>query len=283
MLLITLLACGQDVALLPAQQHTYVTVDSFIQPVLNPKLDILVVLDGSCSMEDNELQVGQGMVSIDNEANTIAQSYNFIFTTATEGATGFLGPYTSSQTNDILAAPSHLPSIEYGEAGFGALYYHLQDPNFPIRLDADTLVFFISDEDDQSSPVFTVDHIAQYLATYKPNQAMDVISIVATDSTHCGEIGTRYIQLAGQFGNSPIDICSHNWSRGLGHSSYLTNQQGFIVLTRIPIVDSIVVYINHEVNTDWTYRPDNYTVYFTDPPPQGSLVEVGYEVLVQGP
>ena len=96
------------------------------------------------------------------------------------------------------------------------------------------------------------------------------------------DIGYKYEELANLYNKDPIDICEEDWSVWLSESSYLVRLQDYIVLSEPePILESIVVYVNHEAIYDWTYIEATNIVQLGFVPDYGTIIEVGYKVLAE--
>ena len=275
--------CGQDIYMEDLRE-THVVVDSFVQADRIDDLDVLVVLDTSCSMNDNFEAVGEGLSTLAADIGAVAVDFEIMFITNDVKNPDYLGPYDSnSSAIDIQLAPGLL-GYTGTEGGFAAHYFFVTDPNeiYPsfTRDSADLLVFHISDEEEQSS--ITSKLYADWLYDLKADRLVDVVSIVATDAS-CGEIGTKYIDLVkSHFGKDPLDLCEDSWSEWLAESSFLTAKVDFFQLTQTPIISTLVVYVDFEViayGVDWDYDEETNTIHFTDAPDYGQVVAVGYDVL----
>ena len=79
------------------------------------------------------------------------------------------------------------------------------------------------------------------------------------------------------FSGNVIDICSEDWSAGVGQASTQITPHEYIDLTHVPMDPAwIYVYIDSVQNSDWYYEPAENRIYFTVIPPANSLVEVAY-------
>ena len=78
--LVGVLSCGPDYGMqyeiIEEIQPTEVAIDSLIQPSPPEKLDVLVVLDTSCSMNDNYQQVSTGVELLRQDIEAITTDYN---------------------------------------------------------------------------------------------------------------------------------------------------------------------------------------------------------------
>jgi len=275
--------CQSDIMLADSKE-TRVIVDSFVQTEQIEELDVLISLDTSGSMRDNYEDVANGMDLLRADIETLTLDYQFGYITMDPTNFSYLGPYTSSTSAiDMLLAPSLLPGTMY-EEGFAATYSFLNSEEGIgfRRPEADFLLFLISDENEQSS--ITTDLFYDWLQEEFEDVSHDVVTITQLEDSDCGytyDIGYKYEELATLYGKTPIDICEEDWSIWLSSSSYLTELKDYIVLSEsVPIVKSIVVYVEGVEISSWEYISETNTVQLHFTPNYGELVEVGYEVEV---
>jgi hypothetical protein len=282
-LLLTTGCQGSDVSIV-SQRETRVVVDSFIQPEPIDELDVLISLDTSGSMHDNFADVANGMELLRLDIERLTLNYKFGYITMDPTNVGYVGPYDSSSSSiDMLMAPSLLPSAGY-EEGFAATYYFLTSEeglDF-TRMEADFLLFLISDEDEQSS--ISPKIFQEWLQEQFSEVRHDVVSITQLEGSTCGytyDIGYKYEELAVLYNKSAIDICEKDWSVWLSESSYLTELKDYVNLSEDdPILDSIIVYLDNESIYGWEYVEDSNSVKLDFVPDNGALVEVGYQIYI---
>jgi hypothetical protein len=261
--------------------------DSFVQANKMGALDILVVLDTSGSMSDNFDTVGEGMQSLKTDIELLTDDYRFGFITADPDRLGLQGPYDRHSTDiDLLMAPSLLPPVGR-EEGFAAAYMFSQqeiDNDF-FRDDADLLLFFISDEEEQSS--ISAQMFYDWLHQFKKDARVDAVSIVTLEDSECNvgwgdSIGFKYIELSNLFHKNALDICDKEWSIWVSESSFLTMLKDHVVLTNHPQEGSIKVYVDgKELTSGWSYSKNYNTVYLDEMPDYGSYVVATYLVREQ--
>ena len=283
--LLTLISCQSDFSVTD-KKETRVVIDSFIQSNKVEELDVLVVLDTSCSMGDNFANVSSGMELLRIDIESLTLDYKFGYITADSSNLGFVGPYDSSSTPiDMMMAPGLLPQT-INEEGFAATYAFLSSEaglEFS-RQDSDFLLFLISDEDEQSS--ITAQMFQDWLHTLFVDVNHDIVSITTLygSESDCGfvwDYGWKYEELAVLYNKSALDICDEDWSLWLSESSFITKRQDSIELTEVePIVKSIVVYVDGSTTWDWEYVEEINTIQLDFIPDYGSLIEVGYKVFI---
>ena len=281
------LGCQSDITV-TSQQETAVIVDSAFQSDQIGELDVLVALDTSGSMRDNDETVGTGIELFRTDVESLTNQYQFGFITMDSNYLNYVGPYDhSSSSIDLMLAPSLLPSTS-GEAGFEASYIFLmsEDGIDFRRPDADFLLFLISDEEEQSS--ISAQIFYEWLQEFFADIRHDVTVITTTPEGDCSNdwdqgtgIGYKYIELSDLYTKDTIDICDEDWEVWLADSSFLTQMISSVHLSQTPIQESIIVYVDSEPIYGWSYDEESNTVHLDDTPDYGSLIEVGYKVLLE--
>ena len=287
--LLLLLSCSTDYTVTTKTTETVivdpppteVVVDSLIQPSLPESIDVLMVLDTSCSMNDNYEQVSRGVEILRGDIEDITYDYKMGFINTSLEDPYFAGPYDLWSTSiDFLLAPYALGQDSI-EAGFSAMYNFVTGTDEGIeffREDTDKLIIFISDENEQSAITAEVFH--QWLDETFSGVQHDTVAIVTVVDGECGSsysVGEKYIDLAAYYGKVGIDICS-DWEEWLAESTYLVGPIDYINLSETPIEESIIVYIDSVVTEEWYYLVETNTVYLDFEPSEGALIEVGYVI-----
>jgi hypothetical protein len=281
----TFLICGCQADYSVVERNILEAVsDSFVQANKMGALDILVVLDTSGSMSDNFETVGEGMQSLKSDIELLTDDYRFGFITADPDRLGLQGPYDRHSTDiDLLMAPSLLPPVGR-EEGFASAYMLAQqesDHDF-FRDDADLLLFFISDEEEQSA--ISAQMFYEWLHQFKKDTRVDAVSIVTLEDSVCNTgwgdtVGYKYIELSRLFHKSALDICDKEWSVWVSESSFLTMLKDYVALTRQPEDGSIKVYVDgNELRSGWVYNANDNIVYLDEMPDYGSYVVATYMV-----
>ena len=157
-----------------------------------------------------------------------------------------------------------------------------------MRPDAALLVVFVSDEEEQSYT--TMPAVADFTSWYGGLRGGSsfISSIVNQDPTTsiCPwtvgsiDVGDRYMDATTYFGGVIVDICEEDWSAGVTDATVSVAPHESWELTKTPIVDSIVVFINGSPDFSWTYSSTDNIIYFTVIPPGTALVEIGYRYLL---
>jgi hypothetical protein len=290
LLLVLAAACSADYSVITGEiteiNDTTVVgeiqVDSFIQPSKPEQIDVLVLLDTSCSMSDNYTQVSTGIDVLRTDLSNVTSDYNIAFINTSLMDPYFAGIFDNqSPIIDFIMAPWSLGG-DFTEAGFSALYEFTNTTPEAIeffRETADKLFIFISDEEEQSN--IPVGVFEDWLKTEFRDVQRDVVSIVTLADSECehssysANIGQRYVDLARLYGKGGIDICS-DWELWLADSTFLSGPVNYINLSYTPIEDSIKIYIDRVEITAWNYEEAENTVFLRSTPQAGALIEAVY-------
>ena len=275
--------CRQDISLNASVEKVVtpnrVVVEHIVQPIKSESLDVLAVLDTSCSMSDNYDELSLGLEILKYDILNLTNDFSISFINSSLTGNYFVGPLDdSSDTIDLLLAP-HVLSRDSREMAYQSLYQFTNSPEavLALRPNTDKLFIFVSDENEQSTVPVSV--FKDWLHSYNEKTQHDVITISITERSDCAyaqiDIGTRYNELSNYYGKQYIDICS-DWSNALADSSFLVNLKNYINLEQVPVQDSIVVAVNGEETELWYYLESKNTVYFDFELVEGSLITVGY-------
>ena len=286
-MLTLMLGCSADYSVRTEQVEEIVAaeihIDSFVQAAKPEQIDVLVLLDTSCSMGDNYSQVSTGIELLRNDLNTVTNDYNIAFINTSLQDPYFAGIFdNATPIIDFIMAPWSLGG-DHTEAGFSALYdFTTSTPEAVtfFRETADKLFIFVSDEEEQSAIPTNV--FESWLKDEFKGVQRDVVSIVTVPDSECEyassyNIGQKYINLARHYGKDPIDICS-DWELWLSNSTFLVGPIDYIKLTYTPMEESIKVYIDRFEPEQWEYDEKTNTVNLYYTPTPGSLIEAIYVI-----
>jgi len=288
MMCMVFLSCSPDYGvkydLIEEIQPTTVVIDSFLQRSPPEHLDVLIILDTSGSMNDNYDSVSAGVELLRADIEKLTSDYKIGYINTSLREPYFNGPYDqNSSVLDMLMAPYTLGNDSTEEA-FAAMYeFTTQTPEGTdfFRPGADKLFIFVSDEDEQSAIPANIFH--DWLMSEFSEVQQDAVTIVLTedsicDSAYTAMIGTKYIELSTRFYKEAVDLCS-DWSLWLADSTFLVGIVDEIPLTRIPVIESLVVYLNGTEITEWDYDAAANMILLDFEPAPGDLIEVGYVVI----
>jgi len=171
-----------------------------------------------------------------------------------------------------------------GEAGFDAVYAYIAENTYSntwMRFDAALLVVFVSDEEEQSGSHFI--DVLQFISWYsnvRPSVFLSsIINLPLAESLctpNAADVGLKYKQVTQHFNGVVIDICSDDWSTGVEAASSLVEPIEELQLSHTPLIDTIRVFVNGQLDHGWSYDVTLNKITFTPIPGAGDLIEVGY-------
>ncbi|MCK6526729.1 hypothetical protein L6R50_03970 [Myxococcota bacterium] len=289
--------------------------DTF-QQELRTTVDILLVIDNSCSMIEEQQKLGENFeafIASFAGAEDVSYQIGVVSTDTDSTGAGILqGPVITPDTADASAVFADVVNLgttgsgyERGlEAAMLALSPDLQsgaNAGF-LRADASLSVVFLSDEED-SSPE-PVDIYLDYLyavkspngyEAYRDPRRMNVSAVVGPVPDGCeltgedvfpAQPGERYIDLVTRTGGIFSSICDEDFSglvQDLGLN--ISGLQREFYLTRWPDPATLAVSVDGERDAKpWTYVAEQNSILFYDEealPPSQSVVTVTYTVVAR--
>ena len=287
-LLLLSTACAPDYGVITEeiieiiQEHGDVWVDSFEQPEFVDGIDILWIIDRSCSMSNDDPKLIVGVETMIN--NLPMNNWRLAMIPMDPETASVWEEFPLVPGDDVDDAQDMLDDLPFNtsaiEQGFDTVESYLLDNSYAntwMRRDAALLVVFVSDEDDQSMSNW--DDFSYWLEAQR--NAVFVASIVNTEtSKYCtaspSTIGTNYEDATDYFNGVIIDICSDDWSSGVKDAAVEVDLLEEVGLSKIPEEDSIKVFVDGAEYFEWYYYGPDNVVHFTTVPDYGTLVEVVY-------
>jgi len=260
-------------------------VDSFEQPSVSNGVDIIWVIDGSGSMNNDYQMILQGISDMLNNLPSLNWRLVIISMTPYEAAAVTSFPLLPGD-DQIDATLMFSDNVQGGnEHGFDSVYEFLMNNVFAqqwLREDAALLTVFVSDENDQSTARFPDPVIfANWLSSMRNEVYVSSIVNVLPENSECTpnpiDVGLRYIELTNIFNGHVVDICSTNWSQGVADASSQITPREWLDLSKTPANEQeIYVFIDGIEFYDWYYSASENRVYFNTIPDERSLVEIAY-------
>ena len=263
-------------------------VDSFVQVRAVDGVDIVWVIDTSGSMGSYQTQLLAGIEHMMNALPESGWRLVMISTDPDEAVNESQFPLVPGDS--IIDAEDMYSLMQSGpeESGFDAIVAYMETNPYAaswMRPDAALLVVFVSDEDDQSDAVTSP---AQFVSWYTARRYGNVFlaSIVMQDEADSlcdgysagSHPGYSYMEATTMMFGTIVDICSEDWTPGVTDATTQIQPYEEIGLSHPPIVSTIRVFVDGQLNNDWYYVQSTNTVHFTVLPSGGSLVEVGYVI-----
>jgi len=290
MLLLLCLSCTSDYSVITKEviqvieEHGDVWVDSFEQPEYTDGIDILWIIDRSCSMSNDDPKLIVGVEAMINNLPTNNWRLSMIPMDVDYAVTWEVFPLIPG--DDVDDAQDMLDDLPFNtsgvEQGFDTVESYLLDNEYAdtwMRRGAGLLVVFVSDEDDQST--LDWDDFVYWLEDER--NTIFVASIINIDtSKYCtapaSSIGENYEEATNYFNGVIIDICSDDWSQGVKDAAIEVDLIEVVELSKIPEEDSIKTFVDGQEYFNWYYYSSDNTVRFTTVPDYGTLVEIVYTV-----
>jgi hypothetical protein len=267
-------------------ENSEVWVDSFNQPTSVDGVDILWVIDTSGSMHHLQDELLDGIDAM--LSNLPPHGWRLVMMSNSPDKSIQEQQFPLVPGDDIIDAENMYTAMYVGhhEKGFDATYeYIISNPYAStwMRQDAALLVVFVSDEEEQSNSHFSAvqDFISWYSALRTSVFLASIVNLepsLSLCSSNDYNTGDRYIEATNHFGGVIVDICTDDWSTGVTDASVQIEPYEEWTLSHIPVAATIRVFIDTQLNSDWTYDAADNKVIFTVIPPGGSHVEIGYVI-----
>ncbi len=259
-----------------------------------PILDVLWVIDNSGSMNRFQTNLSANIGSFMSAFSATGADYNMavistdawylgpIITPYSPDPEGelasqvMMGIYGSGMEKGIEMAAESLKSSS--AAGPGGAFF---------REDATLVVIFVSDEPDHSTPGWS-----SYLTFFdglKPVGDFMPYGVIGDPPSGCSittpyggaQYGAGYWDLIDHYGGSWYSICASDWGVQLQDlAGEVTGRRNFVLEEEDPIVDTIEVYVNGQLTTDWEYNEDTNSIVFAEGhiPEEGQTIDIDYAV-----
>ncbi len=272
-------------------------VTEIFQQTQNDKVDVLFVIDDSCSMQDDQAALAANFRSFIRQGDLRSVDFHIGITTTTVDPTdpGHLeGPVMSSATRNLESEFQSQAAVGVQGSGFEQglegmyLAYLVGDQGGNeqaklLRPDASRVVIIVSDEDDQS-PLPVATYFSE-LAARSPQGY--VTAMVTGGPAGCVSQGAgsgsaqpalRYADFTSLTGGLDESICT-GWAQTLSS----IGQAAFGLRYKFPLPRGaasgapILVWVDGTpVTSGWVYDPIDGSVTFNQPPPEGSEIRIEY-------
>lgn len=257
-------------------------VDSFTQPVGTEGVDILWVIDTSCSMRDEQTLLLDGIDAMMNSLPATGWRLNMISNSPPNVSNEAQFPLVPGDTPDDAKTMFNNISSGVYEMGFDAVEEYIVYNSYAsqwMRSDVPLLVVFVSDEEDQSNQT-PVSFVNWYSNLRNHVYLASIVHVDPAESL-CGvshfDVGYNSIEATNMLGGVVVDICSDDWAPGVTDASIQIQPYEEYELTQTPTdANEIFVFIDGVPNYDWYYNRTDNTVYFTIIPEGEQLVEIAY-------
>lgn len=234
-------AATTEIALFGTGKEDGSVTDTFEQ-LAGPKVDILWVIDDSCSMYDEQARLIQNLSQFVAYADSQDADYQMAVTD-TDGASSQAGKFERCFPHPAVISSSYADTqtrsdafectfdvgtsgvgIEAGLAAAKAALERAQDPNLEpnlnagfLRPDANLAIVAMSDEDDQSieSNAVLRDYFLSVKRYQRDRVTLHAIAGPVTEACETGvrnaTPGIRYARMAMDLGGIFFNICKQDW------------------------------------------------------------------------
>ncbi len=273
--------------------------DTFTQA--NAAVDILFVIDDSCSMADEQAALASNFASFISAATSGAGDWQIGVTTtdlfvqqgrlrAAPSMPTILRPTTPN------VAAAFAQNVQVGVTGsgfeqpFAAMNAALTEPNLTgyntgfIRSNAALAVVMITDAVEQS-PNTTESYISTLRALKNNYVELVNVSVVGPFTPSGGSCSVegvdtgRYAAIVNQTNGARADICTSNWSMDLQNVSravFSARRSFSLSGSSRSMADTTVSVDGQNVTSGWRLDAPSNSVVFDSAPPPGSTVVIGY-------
>ncbi|MFO0600726.1 MAG: choice-of-anchor D domain-containing protein [Myxococcaceae bacterium] len=287
-----------QVTLIGAADATGQQSDQFVQSASTT--DILLVVDNSCSMGDEQVALGTNFASFISSASMSSGDFHIGVITTDPAERGHLrfNPgepvVLTPSTANLATLFERRVAVGTGGTGieqpFASMELALTEPALSsanrgfIRPDAFLAVVVVTDALEQSS-----NSVGSYLATLrnlKGNRrelfSVNVVGPFTPPSSTCmteGQVDDgRFNAAITQSGGVKADICTRDWATELRavSQSVFGSQRNFELTGTARGPGDITVTIDGGVVSNWGYDPATNSVVFSPPPPTGANIDITY-------
>jgi hypothetical protein len=275
--------------------------DAFVQEA--DPVDVLWVIDNSSSMATEQARVAAGINSFFSWFTTLNLDYHMgVITTDIVNpiySGRLVGSPTYIDSSTVDPAAALVTAINVGEndmgneSGLRAAELALSEPLVStdnagfLRPDARLVMIFLSDEPEQSD--YDADHYIQFFDTLKADPGNVMASAIVGDesagcATTCDDVpqdaqpGDKYLAVVSEFSGIFGSICTCDLTPSLDEIGMAATHyvRSFILSDTPSDPAQIVVYVDGEESTDWSYLAITNEIVFGTPPINGSEVVVRY-------
>lgn len=269
-------------------EEVQVWVDSFVQVSAVDGVDILWVIDTSGSMNSYQTQL---LAGIEHMMNALPESgWRLVMISTDPDAALVENQFPLVPGDTIIDAEEMYSLMNRGpdENGFDSTHSYMTLNPYAatwMRADAALLVVFVSDEDDQSDSISTAVEFVDWYAMRRFGNVF-LASIVAQQpdvsvcegTSYGSQPGKSYMEATALLFGTVVDICADDWTPGVTDATSQIEPHENITLSYTPVKETIRVFVDGHLYSDWVYIDSSNMVDFLVIPPGGSLVEVGYVI-----
>lgn len=249
------------------------------------RTDILLYVDGSCSMVDNQANLAANFASFTGALESLALDWQMIVATADDGCANDWFDARHNQPRDLLAAVRG-PVGWYTEAGLTIAAHALEKTDAGecnagfLRSDSKTTIILVSDEPEQSGAP-AADRVGD-IQDPAPTAAIHAVVGDVPGGCRTAAPGWGYDEAATLTNGAFLSICDADWGAYFATiadrvASGLTDR---FALASIPDPATLAVTVDAAISSEWAYEADANVIVFDEDawPPAGAQIIVSYEL-----
>jgi hypothetical protein len=253
-------------------------------------VDILFVVDNSCSMAQNQQQLANNFNTFMNVFTSSRVDYRLAFITTDQF--DFVGDIITPSTPDpITNALNQINAIGTRGSGREQGFYmsrncFLRGPCAPggdfLRELSTLVIIYISDEDDHSTQIAPA--METFFVDLKGSKdyvvAHAVVGDIPAGCTGNGNAwaGFKYHELVARMSGTALSICSTDWGTPMERLANDSFASPLYYLSKQPVESSITVFVDGVLNSNWTYEESSNAIIFNVLPTEGATIQIDYAV-----
>lgn len=244
---------------------------------LIPKVDILFVIDNSGSMSSHQIHLKNQIEYYANEILKITAIDFHIAVLGSDSVRGLSNAYLTRSTPNVinllkqslLLGSSGSAVEKFFEPVYSALKYNTYAPNSFLRKDATLNLIFITDTDDQSEGLSSIQFYNFLLNIKQDSTQIITFSALIVDSICKGERTADDISRLKQFMHisqgTVVNLCSDYAQSLITLAKKVVRQSLVFKLTEVPIYESIIlsygsVTVPRSIDEGWSYNPKTVSI-----------------------
>jgi hypothetical protein len=253
-------------------------------------VDILFVVDNSCSMAQNQLQLANNFNTFMNVFTSSSIDYRIAFIT-TDRFSFVNGIITPATPDPVSHAMDQINRIGIRGSGVERGFYtskmcFTSGPCAPggafFRELSNLVVIYVSDEDDYSS--MNSAEMEAFFVNLKGSKDYVVTHAVVGDvPSGCvgngnASAGFKYNELVTRMMGTTLSICAIDWGTPMEQLANDSFASPLHYLSKQPVESTITVLVDGVSNSDWIYKESLNAVLFNVAPTEGAVVQIDYAV-----
>jgi hypothetical protein len=265
------------------------TKDAFVPEHVIPKLDILVIIDNSGSMSEEQAQLATKLKPLLEKVEDAEWAINIV-TTDSPCSRAYIKKGTTDPIGKFEAAVSAGTSGSATELGLEMMVRSLKGecpnnngtPEIWVREESTLAVLIVSDEDDSGSGSgpYSVEGAMKFIKSIRdPGQNLRIYGIIDPEGTSCSSAfaAPQYHDVIRRTKGISGSICAPSYEGTLKQISedVASILETEFFLKHAPLSDTLVVSVDGNP-VQGKYTITGQKVSFDKPPPDGAIITVNY-------